>query len=354
MTTEISTPAPIRVGAHRGILRRLRSVVPLSVALLAIFAASAQAHSVTATATCKSVTFSWESFSSSGSGNGGLNTPKWVIVFVPVSGSTTTTHGTASFAGSSTSLTVAIPSGNGVVTASSSWSSAETRDGYSNSMSGKLTIADCPVAPVTPVKPAPPTPLVSVGPPASAVRVPVTVALSTEGSAGVMLGGAIRDTAVLSGGSSPTGTITFSLYSANDPTCANALHSVTVAVNGDGSYVSPPVTPTSAGSYQWVAIYDGDQNNQRVAASCNDPTELSNVAAPVCVRSPIRLRGFTETVGSSLSASLPASGIKLSCMVLTAPQDASVVTTVNSDELAMPNRTSLPSMLPPACEALTD
>ena len=39
-------------------------------------------------------------------------------------------------------------------------------------------------------------------------------------------------------------------------------------------------------------------------------------------------------------------------MALTAPQEASVVTVVKSAELAMPKRTSLPSMLPPACSAL--
>ena len=39
-------------------------------------------------------------------------------------------------------------------------------------------------------------------------------------------------------------------------------------------------------------------------------------------------------------------------MELTAPQLASVVTVANSAELAMPKRTSLPSMLPPGCSAL--
>ena len=46
--------------------------------------------------------------------------------------------------------------------------------------------------------------------------------------------------------------------------------------------------------------------------------------------------------------------MKLSCMALTAPQEAAVVMTANSAETAMPKRTSLPSMLPPsrpsACE----
>lgn len=49
----------------------------------------------------------------------------------------------------SSSLPVVIPSGNGLVTAASSWSSRQTRDGNSNSGSTSFTILDCP-APVTP------------------------------------------------------------------------------------------------------------------------------------------------------------------------------------------------------------
>ena len=45
----------------------------------------------------------------------------------------------------------------------------------------------------------------------------------------------------------------------------------------------------------------------------------------------------------------PDKGMKLSCMALTAPLDESVVTVANSEDAAMPKRTSLPSMLPPAC-----
>ena len=46
----------------------------------------------------------------------------------------------------------------------------------------------------------------------------------------------------------------------------------------------------------------------------------------------------------------PPIGVKESCMELTAPQEASVVTVAKSAELAMPKRVSLPSMFPPACE----
>ena len=41
----------------------------------------------------------------------------------------------------------------------------------------------------------------------------------------------------------------------------------------------------------------------------------------------------------------PPSGVKLSCMALTEPFEAAVVATAHRLELAMPKRTSLPSML---------
>src|ERR1039458_5870937 len=51
------------------------------------------------------------------------------------------------------------------------------------------------------------------------------------------------------------------------------------------------------------------------------------------------------------SGTMPPSGVKESCQPLIAPQLASVVTVAKSAELAMPKRVSLPSMLPPGCEA---
>ena len=47
----------------------------------------------------------------------------------------------------------------------------------------------------------------------------------------------------------------------------------------------------------------------------------------------------------------PPSGVKESCMLFTAPQEAAVVMVANSAELTMPKRVSLPSMLPPDCVA---
>ena len=81
MTTERLARAATDVGVRRAIVHRSRRIIPLAVAMVAIFAASAAAQAVTATATCGSVTFDWASFSASGSGNGGLNKPAWEIVF---------------------------------------------------------------------------------------------------------------------------------------------------------------------------------------------------------------------------------------------------------------------------------
>jgi hypothetical protein len=314
MTSERLTPAVAIVGMRRAIVRRSRHVVPLAIAMLAIFAASAAAHTVAATATCGSVTFDWAYFNSSASGNGGLNTPSWKIVFTPASGAPLVIQGATSFAGSTSSLTVPIPSGDGVATASSSWTSAQTRDGNANSGSSSLTIANCAaVTPAPPTTPAPVTVVTEVigaAHPVASAAAPGVLALSTNGSAAPTSAGAIRDTAVLSGGSSPTGKITFSLYSASDTTCSTVLGKVRVAVNGDGSYVSPAIAPASSGTYQWVASYGGDKNNQSLTGSCNDPTERSTITETDCGRSPLALHGVPGIVTKSLSAYVPAVGVK--------------------------------------------
>ena len=46
------------------------------------------------------------------------------------------------------------------------------------------------------------------------------------------------------------------------------------------------------------------------------------------------------------SGTMPPKGVKVSCMLLTVPVVKDVVVVVNIADWAMPNRTSLPSMLP--------
>jgi hypothetical protein len=93
---------------------------------------------------------------------------------------------------------------------------------------------------------------------------------TTPSTTSVTLGGSsvtLDDTATLSGGYSPTGTITFTLFynSATTP-----VDTETVSVNANGSYTTPagytlPTTGTVAGTYQWDASYSGDTDNASVS-----------------------------------------------------------------------------------------
>ena len=92
----------------------------------------------------------------------------------------------------------------------------------------------------------------------------------------------ISDTATLSGGSNPTGTITFTAYAPltngnADTTCTTSVYSNTVTVNGNGSYSSGSFTPQVAGTYEWIASYSGDANNDAVSTSGGDSGEQSVV-----------------------------------------------------------------------------
>ncbi|MEW6153393.1 MAG: hypothetical protein AB1673_05295 [Actinomycetota bacterium] len=104
----------------------------------------------------------------------------------------------------------------------------------------------------------------------------------TQAVTPVTVGSPISDTATLSNGVNPTGTITFTLFGPGDPTCASpAIFTDTVTVNGNGNYTSDPFTPTLPGEYQWVAVYSGDANNLEAISPCGAPNETSVVNAPV-------------------------------------------------------------------------
>ena len=124
-----------------------------------------------------------------------------------------------------------------------------------------------------------------------------TPSLATTASPDVTIGGDISDSAVLSGGDNPTGTITFDVYGPNDLTCSNApAFTGTVTVNGNGTYASADFTPTAAGSYEFVATYNGDANNAAAGGSCGSANE-SVVVGQV-----------SPTLSSQASSTVPAGG----------------------------------------------
>jgi len=108
---------------------------------------------------------------------------------------------------------------------------------------------------------------------------PAAPSIATTASAGITLGGTISDSAALSDGFNPTGTITFDVYGPGDPTCAStpAFTSTVPVTAGNGAYGSGDFTPTAAGTYQFIASYSGDGNNAVVSTACGDPNESVTV-----------------------------------------------------------------------------
>ena len=122
-------------------------------------------------------------------------------------------------------------------------------------------------------------PTACTDPAEAAVVSQIVPVLATSASAPVTLGGAVEDTAHLTGGTNPTGTITFRLYGPADGSCIHQVgEAVTVKVNGNGEYGSPPITPAAPGIYRWVASYSGDTDNVPVGpTACTDPAEATSV-----------------------------------------------------------------------------
>ena len=126
---------------------------------------------------------------------------------------------------------------------------------------------------------------------------PAAPTITTTASASVPAGGTISDSAVLAGGFSPTGTITFTVFGPNNATCTGTpLGTSTVTVTGNGTYLSGPFTAAGAGTYNFVAVYSGDANNAGVTSACGAANESVTVTqAP-------------PTITTTASASVPAGG----------------------------------------------
>src|SRR5262249_25616690 len=108
--------------------------------------------------------------------------------------------------------------------------------------------------------------------------------LTTTATSSVTLGSTIHDVAHLSGATgSATGSITFDVFAPGDTNCQTPI-SVPPAktVNGNGDYTSGDYTPTTVGTYRWIAHYSGDLNNSPSDTACNDANETSvvNKATP--------------------------------------------------------------------------
>jgi uncharacterized repeat protein (TIGR01451 family) len=141
-----------------------------------------------------------------------------------------------------------------------------------------------------------------------------TPVISTTALSPVAIGTAISDTATLSGvvNGTSSGTIRFDLYGpSTTPVCTGTpVYTNTVNdVSADGPYGSGPYTPTTAGTYWWIATYSGDINNAGAAGTCGDTGESSVVGPKVPT---IATQASAAEIGGSISDVATLSGASTS------------------------------------------
>jgi hypothetical protein len=156
--------------------------------------------------------------------------------------------------------------------------------------------------------------------------------IATTASPGISLGGgSLTDSATVSGlvSPQPTATVLWKLYGPNDPGCSGTpvfTSGFGYPVTG-GPVTSGPFTPTAAGTYQWVATYNGDANNNPVSSACDDPKESVRVlrASPTIatIASPgISLGGGSLTDSAIVSGTVGAQATATVIWKLYGPDNA--------------------------------
>ena len=147
----------------------------------------------------------------------------------------------------------------------------------------------------------------AVSSPCTAEPVVITQAtptIATTPSTGGPVGTSITDTATVSGGHSPTGTVTFHLFAPASPTCTgDPAFSSTNALTA-GSATSGPFSSAAVGTYHWTATYNGDTNNTAVSSPCTAEPVVITQATPTIATTP----STGGPVGTSITDTATVSG----------------------------------------------
>jgi len=112
--------------------------------------------------------------------------------------------------------------------------------------------------------------------------------VTTPNPAGpVAIGTTLNDTAVLSGGVNPTGSIIFKLFPPSSPTCAagTEVYTDSVTVNGNGSYSTDDggFVTNVAGTWNWTAFFDSADPARNPDAESGCGLEAVSVLAPTTI-----------------------------------------------------------------------
>jgi len=91
------------------------------------------------------------------------------------------------------------------------------------------------------------------------------------------VGGAIHDTVTVTGGFSPGGNVSFSVYAPDDTKCTTALKTSSAPIQS-GKATSEDFATPQAGEFLWTASYPGDADNKAFELGCNAANQTSSVA----------------------------------------------------------------------------
>jgi hypothetical protein len=140
--------------------------------------------------------------------------------------------------------------------------------------------------------------------------VKVQPTITTVQSAGGTVGTSVHDTATVSGGSSPTGTVTFQLFGPNDTTCSGTpVFTSSDDALTNGAAASGSFTPTTTGTYEWVATYNGDAGNLTAVSKCGDEPVTIAASGVLGIAIPNTGAGLMTALAEGLGLALAGTGI---------------------------------------------
>ena len=163
------------------------------------------------------------------------------------------------------------------------WTASYNGDGNNSSAFSGCTAEEVTITPSSPTLPTTP---------------------SAEGSIGTVL----NDTAIVTGGTNPTGSVTFNLWGPDDVDCdGTAVYTQTVGLTAGSATTTPGYTTLAAGTYAWTASYSGDSNNNTASSGCTEEEVVigknspsASTAQDLIPNDTLSLSGATSDAGGTV------------------------------------------------------
>ncbi len=145
--------------------------------------------------------------------------------------------------------------------------------------------------------------------------------IATTASAGGNVPVAVSDSAVVSGGHNPTGSVVFTLYPslAACNAATGAVYTSPAEALTAGKAASGSFTLTTAGTYQWVAKYSGDATNASTSSKCGDEPVTAGAGSVLGITTPAT-GGTGSLTGITIGGFLLLGGLGLALLGGIAPR----------------------------------